>query len=527
METATRRARSVNLTAALVAVAALELCINRVGGRLFFPRATLAAGGSGSHTGHLLGAMGPFLFQLTAILTLGLLVAAFFGLLRRGELYPRQMRFSVVAIALVFAGFCGQALVRGHITARYFVHLATAFGFLGMLTAGAFARTQAAGRVKLAVFLFALPGILHAFARISSSWLRGAGIASVLAGAGEVALIAAAIASPFLLSPYSWQERMKTWRFPLAVAGTLTAVMMFVLVVRFDLLQTSVLYGLRIDLPRPGSVPGVAHVIAFFCWTFATTELLRQRGGTRLAGYGLILLALGGYEAGSPVELSLSLLGLLALSVGQVRAAPARAGTPTTTRVETPRWRDFVRRLATAAQSGEPPDDTRPEAIVVADGEMEVSRIRSHRRGHLVSIKLLRKRGTLVELDATVGTQGHGLPDASIERHRRWLARSPELRLKLERQKTGDADFDQTFSVHGEAPLRDDELRHRLAGQQGDGVVTIWRGGAARYVVAQPSSAAGAPVVFSGETEGDRPVGSIVAILDTLADLVEASRPTT
>jgi hypothetical protein len=522
METAMARARSVNLTAALVAVAVLELCINRVGGRLFFPRATLAAGGG--HTGHLLGAMGPFLFQLTAILTLGLIVVAFFGLLRRGELYPRQMRFSVIAIALVFAGFCGQALVRGHITARYFVHLATAFGFLGVLTAGAFARTSAPVRVKVGVLLFALPGILHAFARIGSTWLRGATVASFLAGAGEVALVVAAVAAPFLLSPYPWQERKKTWRLPLVVAAALTTALVFVLVVRFDLLQTSVLYGLRIDLPRLGSVPGIAHVVAFFCWTFTTTELLRRRGGTRLAGYGLILLALGGYEAGSPVELSLSLLGLLALAVGEGRTLPP-GKVASSARVDAPRWRDFVRRLAGAARSGDPPDDTRPEAIVVADGDMEVSRIRSHRRGHLVSIKLLRKRDTLVELDATVGTPGHGLPDASIERHRRWLARSPEHRLKLERQKTGDADFDQTFSVHGDAPLHGDELRRRLAGQQGDAVVTIWRGGAARFLVAQPSSSAGAPAIFAGQIDGEAPVDSIVAILDTLADLVEASRP--
>ena len=39
-----RRARSGNLTALLVAVAVLEFFINRLAGRLFFPRPTLATG---------------------------------------------------------------------------------------------------------------------------------------------------------------------------------------------------------------------------------------------------------------------------------------------------------------------------------------------------------------------------------------------------------------------------------------------------------------------------------------------------
>ena len=73
---------------------------------------------------------------------------------------------------------------------------------------------------------------------------------------------------------------------------------------------------------RCGSVAGVAYVIALFGWSYATVELLADKAGMRLCGYGLVLLALGGYDAGSPVELTLSLLGLVAVSVGELRAAP-------------------------------------------------------------------------------------------------------------------------------------------------------------------------------------------------------------
>ena len=98
-----RRARSGNLTALLVVVSVLEFVVNRLAGRLFFPRPALSSGGSGSHAIHALSWVGPLLFQLTAFLALAVMVAAFAGLFRRGELYPRAMRFSTMVIALFFS----------------------------------------------------------------------------------------------------------------------------------------------------------------------------------------------------------------------------------------------------------------------------------------------------------------------------------------------------------------------------------------------------------------------------------------
>jgi hypothetical protein len=304
----------------------------------------------------------------------------------------------------------------------------------------------------------------------------------------------------------------------------LTLVFAAVLAIRFDLMEATVLYGLRIELPQLGSPAGVAHVIAFFGWTFATVELLSDKAGMRLAGYGLLLLALGGYEAGSPVELALSLLGLLALGVGELRAAPY--GDRDRPRVAAADWRAYIGRLATALGDRTAPDDAPPEAVWVEDGELEANRIRTHRRGHVVSIRLLRKRGTLVELDARIGlTPAHDPPLASVERHRSWLARSPEHRLKSARRQTGDPAFDQKFSVHGQAPLADLDLRVRLARQLGDGVVTLWPG-AARYLIANPGRVSEAPPVFAGQID-ETGVATIVDLIDTLAALVENAPPTT
>ncbi|HVY38749.1 MAG TPA: hypothetical protein VHM31_12475 [Polyangia bacterium] len=520
MDTAKPAARAGNLTAALVVVAGLELVLNRLGGRLFFPRATLSLGG-GSRTSSLVAAAGPFLFQLTAVLSLGVLVAALVGVLRRGEIYPRAMRFSVAFIGLVFVIFDAQGLLRGQLPPRLFVYLETSYGFLALLTAVAVASARAPARVKLGISLFALPGALHAAAILSAGLGHGDGTASALAAAGEAALIAAAVGAPLLLPLPGWRDRH--WRLPVAVAGALTVLFVLVLFLRFDLMQASALYALRMELPPPRSVAGFAYVVGFFAWTLALLQLFGEPGGMRLAAYGLGLLALGGYDAGSPVELSLSLLGLLALTVGEVRAA--RAGDPGRPRIAAGDWRAFVGRLATAAGDGTQPDESRPQAVIAEEGELEVSRIQTYRRGYPVTLKLMRRRGAVVELDATVGAIGRELPDASVERHRRWLERNPENRLNLPRLKTGDASFDQKFSVHGPAPIGDPELRHRLARQQGDGVLTIWNGRAARYVLANPAALDEAPALFAGQLEGDPPVTTAVALLDTLADLVEASTP--
>src|SRR5262245_44313768 len=250
MESAMRRARSGNLTALLVAVAVLEFFINRLAGRLFFPRPTLTTGG-GSQTTHIVGVAGPFLFQLTAILALAVLTAAFFGLFRRGELYPRAVRFSVIVIALFFAALSGQAIVRGHVPQRFFLYLEICFAFLAGLTAVAFWLTKTELRVKIGVTLFALPGALRAFGVVGASMgMRDprpgeGGVA--LAATGALAMLIGGIAAPFLLPPRPARERR--WQLPAAVSLVATTAFIAALIARFDLMQASALYGLRIELP--------------------------------------------------------------------------------------------------------------------------------------------------------------------------------------------------------------------------------------------------------------------------------------
>ena len=249
-------------------------------------------------------------------------------------------------------------------------------------------------------------------------------------------------------------------------------------------MQASALYGLRMELPPLGSVAGVAYVIAFFGWSYATVQLVADKGGMRLVGYGLGLLALGGYDAGSPVELTLSLLGLCAVAVGELRAAPyADRSRPRVTPAD---WRAFVGRLATALGDGTEPDGTPPQAVIAEEEELEVSRIQTHRRGYPVVVKLLRRRGTLVELDATVGPVG---PRAARRQHRTpppLAGAQPRAPAQARAHEDGRRRVRSEVQRARRGAAGDAELRHRIARQQGDGVLTLWTGSAARYLLDAP-----------------------------------------
>jgi hypothetical protein len=110
-------------------------------------------------------------------------------------------------------------------------------------------------------------------------------------------------------------------------------VLIAALAVRFDLVQTLALYGFRLDLPQPataGAITYAALVIAAFvgmamsiAWSFT------DPGGTRLVGYGLVLLAAAGYQTLAPNQILFATAGLLALAGGTIQqAAPRVPATP-------------------------------------------------------------------------------------------------------------------------------------------------------------------------------------------------------
>lgn len=531
------RARAGNLTAALVLVSFLELVLNRLASRLFLPQSMISDRSAGtSLLGRALGDSGPFLFHLTGVLAFLIFLLALGGLLLRRELYPRSVRFTVTVIAMVFWFLGTLAVLFGQIPRRFILHLETSFAFLALLTAAAFLGSPARRRVKLGVLLFALPGALHVTSMVLEriGWLTVSTTAGDLSRWGEACLLIAAASAPLTLVPRPLTQRR--WTLPIAVATALTVLLVLALAVRYDLVQAAALYGLHLEMPRLWSSMGLVYLLATFGWTLAVMQLLGEKGGTRLAGYGLLLLAIAGYQIGAPVELSVSLLGLLALSVGELRAAaPAVGRAALTPALGLADWRTYVGQLATAATDGSAPDGAAPpEAIVVDEDDLEVSHVRGHRRHRPVGLRFLRRRGRVVEFEIAVGDPGHREPNATVERHRSWLARSPEQRLALPRTRTGDPAFDQKFSVHGQAPLSSDALRREVM-RQGDGVLSLWQGTAARYRAVHRGGGGGTHGDGDGNGNGATidppfaasfgraPAGSegVIAMLDTLIDLIE------
>jgi hypothetical protein len=159
------RARPGNLTAALVAVAFLELLLNRLANRLFLPRSPAPGYGGGSAMARVLSDSGPFLSHLTGILALLVLVVAFVGLLRRGELFPRATRLAVTVIGLCFWSLAAMAVLSGQMPPRLFIYVEIAYVFLTVLIVASLLGSEVKGRVKAGVTLFALPGLLQASAR--------------------------------------------------------------------------------------------------------------------------------------------------------------------------------------------------------------------------------------------------------------------------------------------------------------------------------------------------------------------------
>ena len=512
------RARAGNLTAALVFVAALELVLNRLANRLFLPRSIISGANAGATMmARAIADSGPFLFHLTGVLALLIFALALSGLLRRRELFPDPplARLVVSTIALAFWVLATLVVVAGQVPRTFVLPLESSFGFLALLIAGAFLRARVPARVKVGVVLFALPAVLHVASTVLErmGWARGRASVGDLFPWGEASLILAAATAPLTLTPAPAPHGGTTrWPglFALPFAVALTVIFGAALATRYDLMQAIALYGPHLEMPRLSSLMGLAYVVAALGWTYAVVRLLAQRGATRLCGYGLLLLAIGGYPLGSPVELSVSLLGLLALSVGELRAqgTTAAAAPAAGTSLNRADWRAWIGRLASAIHDGTATELGPPEAVVVEEDDLEASRIRGQRRGHGVGLRFLRRRGRVTELEITVGEPGHREPTASIERHRSWLARNPEQRLPLPRMKTGDAVFDQKFSVHGAVPLSDEEMRRRIL-RLDDGVLSLWTGTAARYQAT------------SSEADTD----ALTALLDLMIDLVQGETP--
>ena len=508
-----------NLTAALVVVALLEVVVNRLLGHLFATPACHTA------LGCLALRAGPFLLYLTGLLALVVLAGGIAGHLLRGELFPRGMRITIGALSMVFLILLAASLLAGQAPARYETHLQTSFAFVTAMVTLAFltstsASRGAGARGRIALVLFVLPSLLHVTSFVASRavwWHAGWPSADALSVGGEVALLLAAITSPALVLPP--QEGWTRLAPALALAAGLGTFFFVASVGRPDLIQAIGLYSVHLDLPRGSSLLGVGYTAALFGYTVTLVTLLLTPGPARLSGLGLALLGLGGYQTASPVELALTLGGILALATGLSRPPPG-PGSPVA--LSPDGWKTLLESIASRLSSGR----SVAEGILVEIGAGDAagtdeSTVRVLRGDRPVELVVKRNQGVVEALTVLVGVRPEGAPDATIEAHETWLSRPPAERPSAARQKTGDVAFDRKWGVYGRARLADAVLRRRWL-RHLSGTVRLWSGVAAENVV-MTARADGASSGFAPAATALLAVTDVVDALTSLIDSEQAS----
>jgi hypothetical protein len=304
-----------NLTGMLALTALAELVLFRIINNVFL------SSQNGSAVERWISGLALFTSNLAGILALLLAGVGLLHALRSDQVFPRSMRITVSTIGLFFTILAGMGVLLIFITPRYNIHLRISHGFLVLFLALGIWNRTASWRSKLAITLFAMPIVLQAIAlflhRMSFTYINAAHLLLV----AHVITLIAMTATPVLLAPWPWSSRRAILTLGigilLAAAGSATTIL------RFDLVQAVAFYGLHIDLTGlTSSVERVytgAIIAAFTCLGVATVSCLTVRGPSRLAGWGLLLLASAGMEITSPKLALFSLCGLLALTIASTR----------------------------------------------------------------------------------------------------------------------------------------------------------------------------------------------------------------
>jgi hypothetical protein len=303
-----------NLTALLALAALAELVLYRITGAIFLPTQ------DGTAAERWLSDVALFASNFSGILALVLAVIALVSALGSDQIFPRSMRITVSTIGLFFCALAGMGVLWS-LTPAYHVHLRISHAFLALFLALGMWHSQRSWRFKVGITLFTLPIVLQAFVifALRMSWAHAA--PNRLARLAHAISLTAMIAAPLLLTQRPWTRL----RAAVAIAvGLISATgLALALVLRFDLVQAALFYGLHIDLAGLTSTPeriySGALVAASACLGAAIAGCLVGSDRSRLAGWGLLLIGVAGAEITSPKPALFTLCGLLALVVSEAR----------------------------------------------------------------------------------------------------------------------------------------------------------------------------------------------------------------
>jgi len=309
-----------NLTAVLALAALADLVLYRIASAIFLPS------GSGTAAERWAADAALFFSNLSSILALVLAVVALLFALSGNQVFPRSMRITVSTVGLFFCTLAGMGVMWG-LAPQYNVHLRISHGFLAFFLALGVWHGGRPLRSKVGITLFAVPIVIQAFALfcLRMSWSIPDPVQ--LARLAHALTLTAMIAAPLLVTPWPWSGPRTAVTLGsglvLAMGGSLATFL------RFDLVQAALFYGLHIDLAglasRPERLYSGALIAAFACLGAGIANCLWGAGKSRLAGWGLLLMAVAGAEISSPKPALFTLCGLLALAVAGAAEQPSQA----------------------------------------------------------------------------------------------------------------------------------------------------------------------------------------------------------
>jgi len=320
-----------NLTAALALVALCELVYHRVGAQLYLPYVGLSRNlnvgleGLSTFVSHLAGLLG-LLVLLNTLLVKD----------NRRHLFPVPMRVALIVVSAFFFFFAIRGVV-GQLGERTFTQLKIGHMFLSLfllaglwvgnntrdLDKGSDSQTypKAGLRGRMAATALILPFIANtlAFTLGRFFWTHTSSASRAAQNVAEISALVAPGAAFLLIAGST--SRNRKHKALAAVTGIVFLTVGFALTYsRFDLLQTVILHGFRLQLPVPqtpvAQLLNGLFVISLAACVYATILLLCTGRAARLSGYGLVLVLCGGFQATSALHLVLSLCGLFALCLG-------------------------------------------------------------------------------------------------------------------------------------------------------------------------------------------------------------------
>lgn len=308
-----------NLTAVLALSALADLVFYRIASAIFLPSQ------NGTLAERWVAGAALFFSNLSGILALVLAVVALVFALAGDQVFPRSMRITVSTVGLFFCALAGIGVLWS-LAPQYNVHLRISHGFLSFFLALGVWHGGRSWRSKLGITLFAVPMVIMALALfcLRMAWSKPDAIQ--LARLAHALTLIAMMAAPLLLAP--WPRSLGRAAITIASGLVLAAGFSLATLLRFDLVQAALFYGLRIDLSGLGSTPERLYtgvlIASFACLGAGIASCLWGPPRSRLAGWGLLLLAVAGAEITSPKPALFTLCGLLALAVAG--AAERRSG---------------------------------------------------------------------------------------------------------------------------------------------------------------------------------------------------------